>query len=171
MIVFSFLTSLAPAPAWNVDTAKAKITFIIDGPFGKVDGSFKGLKATIVFDEKDIAHSSIAASIDVNTIETGIALRNKDLLTQEEWFEPAKYPGISFKSTSFEKTKTGYAVTGDLTLKASTKQVRIPFTFTQNKNSALLKGKFTINREDYGLGQSKTVGKEIIIFFEVPVKK
>ena len=171
LILFAFLASFAPAPTWNVDAAKAKITFIIDGPFGKVNGSFGGLKAAIVFDEKNLSGSSITASVDAKTIETGIALRNKDLLTQDKWFQPEKYPRISFRSTLFQKTSTGYIVTGDLTLKESTKPVNISFTFTKIKGGGLLKGQLVINREDYGLGQSKTVGKEISILIEVPVKK
>lgn len=171
LIIFTTFTSMAPAANWNAIPAKTKITFVVDGPFGKVNGSIGGLKATLFFDEKNLTASSIIASVEVRTIETGIALRNRDLLSQEEWFQPEKYPNISFRSTLFQKTATGYKVTGDLTLKASTKPVDIDFTFLRAKAGGMFKGALTINREDYGLGQSKTVGKDISIAIEVPVKR
>ena len=37
---------------WHADASKSQITFNINGPFGKVDGSLSGLKSTIIFNQK-----------------------------------------------------------------------------------------------------------------------
>lgn len=163
--------SFAPVPDWNADVAKAQIKFSVAGPLGKVKGSLSGLKATIVFDENNLAASSVSASVEAKTIQTGIALRNKDLRENKKWLDTNKYPLISFRSKQIQKTAAGYKATGDLTLKATTRTIEIPFTFTATGNNAIIKGAFIINRQDYGVGKSSVVGKEISIAIEVPVTK
>ena len=136
-----------------------------------MNGSLGGLKTKIVFDEAHLDASSLWASVDVSTIETGIDLRNKDLREKKEWFDEAKYPVISFQSKKIEKTSTGYIVTGDLTLKAATKPVKIPFTFSSTGASGVFKGQFTLNCDDYELGKSKFVKKAVEVNIVVPVSK
>lgn len=160
------------AEKWNADAASAKISFSIKGPFGTVHGNFSGLKATLQFSEKDLAGSSLSATIEAKTVSTGISLRNSDLRNKEEWLNTEKYPVISFKSKKIEKTSSGYKVSGDLTVKGTTKPVEIPFTFTPSGNTGTFKGQFTINREDYKVGKpGGSVGNPISISLEVPVKK
>ena len=166
------LASLTFAVNWNADTANSKITFQVKGPFGTVNGNFTGLKATINFDEKDLAASSFQASVDAKTISTGIGLRNHHLRNEEEWLNTDKYPTITFKSTKVEKTANGFKAIGNLVLKDVTKPVEIPFTFAPNGETGVFKGQFTFKREDYNVGKpGGPVGDMITINLEVPVKK
>ena len=166
------IAGLAVAGNWNADTANAKITFSVKGPFGTVNGSFTGLKATIKFDEKDLAGSSVQASIDPKTVSTGVGLRNHHLRNEEEWFNTDKFPVISFQSRKIEKAASGFKATGDLTMKGVSKRVEIPFTFTPNGDGGAFKGQFTIKRTDYNLGKpGGSVGEEVTIDLLVPVKK
>lgn len=157
---------------WNVDTANAKVTFSVKGPFGTVHGSFSGLKATIQFSARDLPGSSISASIEAGTVSTGIGLRNRDLRKKELWLNTDKYPQISFHSRKIERTSSGYKAIGDLNLKGVTKPVEIPFTFGSTDTGGVFKGQFTIKREDYNIGkEGGSVGSIITIALEVPVKK
>lgn len=166
------IAALTFANSWNVDSANAKVTFSVKGPFGTVHGSFAGLKATIKFDEKDLPGSSVSASIEASTVNTGIGLRNHDLRTEELWLNTDKFPQITFHSNKIEKTANGYKAIGELTLKGTTKPAEVPFTFTGKENTGLFKGQFQINREDYKVGkQGGSVGSIITINLEVPVKK
>jgi polyisoprenoid-binding protein YceI len=159
------------AATWNADAENAKILFSISGPFGIVHGNFMGLKATLKFDETDLPGSSISASVDANTVSTGIGLRNHDL-KKEEWLNTDKYPLISYRSAKIEKTSTGFKSLGELTLKGVAKPLEIPFIFTSKGNTGLFKGQFVIKRQDFNLvSTSKSVGDEITITLEVPVKK
>jgi polyisoprenoid-binding protein YceI len=115
----TIIAALTLVANWNVDTANAKISFSVKGPFGTVHGTFTGLNATIKFDEKDVAGSSISASVDAKTVSTGVGLRNHDLRTEEEWLDTDKYPQISFTSKKIEKTDNGYKAMGELTLKVT----------------------------------------------------
>lgn len=162
------------AGSWTADAARAKVLFSVKGPwpFGTVHGSFSGFKATIRFDESDLAGSAISASVDAKTVSTGISLRNRDLRSKEEWLDTDKYPVISYKSTKIEKASAGYKAVGELTLKGATRQVEIPFTFAASGNSGVFKGAFTINREDYKVGKpGGSVANTINIELEVPVTK
>jgi polyisoprenoid-binding protein YceI len=165
-------TTMVFAGNWNVDSAKAKVGFSVKGPFGTVNGTFTGLQATVKFDPADLGGSSAVASIDAGTISSGIGMRNHHLKSEEEWLNTAKYPRISYKSTKIEKTGTGFKAIGDLTIKAVTRPVEIPFTFTPNGKDGVFKGEFTFKRLDFNLGKpGGTVGDVITITLEVPVKK
>lgn len=156
---------------WKVDTANAKVNFTVHGPFGTVHGSFTGLMATINFNEKNLSGSTIEASIDAKTVNTGISLRNSDLRNKEEWLNTDKYPRISFKSKKIEKTDKGFKVVGDLTIKGITKPAEIPFTFTNKESSGVFTGQFTVTRSDYNIGKpGGSVGAVITIILTIPVK-
>ena len=146
--------------------------FSVKGPFGTVHGNFSGLKATIQFDEKDLAGSSFTASIETKTVNTGVGLRNSDLRNKEIWLNSEKYPTISFHSKKIEKTAKGFTALGELTIKSTTKELTIPFTFAAKGNSGVFNGQFHINREDYKVGnKGGSVGDDITISLEVPVTK
>jgi polyisoprenoid-binding protein YceI len=167
----SLFVGLSFSANWKADTTNAKIDFTVKGMFGKVHGSFKGLQATIQFNEKDLSASSMSASVDAKTVSTGISLRNSDLRNKEEWFNTEKYPKISFKSKKFEKSGSGYKVLGDLTIKGITKPVEIPFTFSDKNGSGVFKGQFTVPRAEFNLGKpGGSVGSIITVLLTVPAQ-
>jgi polyisoprenoid-binding protein YceI len=170
-IFFSILSTLPLTSNWTADADKAKISFTVNGPFGDVHGSFSGLKSAFQFDEKDLSKSSITASIDAATVNSGVGLRNTHLRNEEQWLNTAKYPRIQFKSTKIEKTAAGFSASGTLTLKNISKPITVPFTFSSSGNSGEFKGHFSIKREDYSLGKKGgSVGETIQINIDVPVK-
>jgi polyisoprenoid-binding protein YceI len=171
-MVSVLIAGLPLAGNWKADAANSKINFSVHGPFGTVHGNFSGLQATIQFNEKDLAGSSINASVDAKTVSTGVSLRNSDLRNKEEWLNTDKYPRITFRSKKIEKSGNGYKASGELTIKGVTKPAEIPFTFTGKEASGLFKGQFTIKRADFQLGKKGgSVGEEITIVISVPVKK
>ena len=165
------LANFRLAENWKVKSGEAKINFTVEGPFGTVHGQFSGLKAAIEFDDKHPDKGSFSASVDANTINTGIGLRNHDL-KKEKYFNVDKYPLISFKSKSIEKTEKGFKTEGTLTLKDVSKPVTIPFTFVANGSQGVFKGDFEINREDYNIGsKGGSIGNKVSIHLEVPATK
>ena len=169
--LFFVLSGLPVTGNWIADADKAKITFAVDGPFGEVHGSFSGLTSDFQFDEKDLTKSSITASVDANSVSSGVGLRNSHLRNEEQWLNTEKYPRIHFKSTKIDKTSSGYSASGTLTLKNVSRPIVIPFTFSSSGNTGVFKGHFSINRQDYNLGKKGgTVGEAIQINIDVPVK-
>jgi polyisoprenoid-binding protein YceI len=171
LAVSAIILVLPGAGNWKADTANAKVSFSLHGPFGTVHGSFSGLETTIKFNEKNLSGSSITASIDAKTVSSGVSLRNSDLRNKEEWLNTGKYPRITFKSKKIEKTANGYKASGDMTIKGITKPAEIPFTFTSKESTGVFKGQFTFKREDYNIGKpGGSVGDVITIVLTVPVK-
>ena len=104
------LQSFVVFNAWKVKTGEASVKF----SSGKINGSFKGLKADINFDKAHPEQAKITATIESGSIATGFFLKNshaKDALGTD------KFPLIKFVSTAVAKNGTGYTARGNLTLK------------------------------------------------------
>ena len=156
---------------WNANASAAQIKFSVKGPFGTVHGNLSGLRSNILFDKDNLVASSIGASTDPKSINTGIKLRNRDL-QKEKYLNSDNYHSISFRSDKIQRSGTGYKAIGNLTIKGVTKHVEIPFSFSEKGNAGVFKGSFTIQREDYGVGKSGGfIGSTITIDLEVPVTK
>ena len=121
-----------------------------------VNGSFKNLKGTIIFDPAKLADASFKVTVDAATINTGNNSRDGHL-KKEEYFDVAKYPMISFTSNKIEKTAQGYLVTGVFTISDKSKMVMIPFTAVPQNGGYLFNGKVQLNRRDFGVGGSSMV--------------
>lgn len=172
LLITSLLIALAQkGDKWLVDANHAEIKFTVGSPLGRVNGTFSGLKANIVFDENDLAGSSINASVDAKTVNTPISLRNRHLVSEETWFNAQKYPLISFTSKQIIKTKVGFAALGDLTIKETTKHTEIPFRLTGAGAQKIFEGEFKINRRDFKLGPGVVASDTVTIFLKVPASK
>jgi polyisoprenoid-binding protein YceI len=128
-----------------------------------VHGSFHGLVGTIKFDERDVAKSSVEATIDATTVDTGNTARDGHLKSPD-FFDTAKFPTMTFKSTSVSKAGDHYDVKGDLTMHGVTKSVVLKLETPSKEQMGMDKKPhrgFTattvINRKDFGLVWAGTV--------------
>ncbi|MBN1208659.1 MAG: polyisoprenoid-binding protein [Myxococcaceae bacterium] len=179
--------SIALASTWEIDPSHSSASFSVRHMMvTNVKGSFSKVAGTINLDDKDITRSSVTATIDASTVDTGEPKRDAHLRSPD-FFEVEKNGTITFKSKKVEKVGEGkLKVTGDLTLRGVTKQVTLdvegpspeaknPFTGGINRGfSATTK----INRKDYGLNWNKAietggvlVGDEVAITLELEVFK
>lgn len=156
--------------SWTVPST-SKVNFTIDGMMGiDCNGTLDFASSKIDFNPANPGAGSIDVALSVATINTHVNARNNHLKS-DAFFDVAKYPTITFKSTSIQKSEKGYTVTGNLKMKDVTKSVTIPFVFEQNGNKATFKGEFTINRMDYKVGEKQKagIGKEVTISLNIPV--
>jgi len=72
------------------------------------------------------------------------------------------------KSTKIEKVGDTYIGYFDLTMKETTKNIKVPFTFKQDGNNATFSGSTTINRRDWAVGGG-TLGLSNDVTFTVLV--
>jgi len=162
LVTAAFITLFSTvgfSQTWNWDKAHSQLNFgITHLGVSEIDGSFGSVTAKITASKEDLTDAVVDLSAEVGSITTGNDQRNNHLKSPD-FFDAAKYPTLTFKSTSFKKTgaKT-YEVTGDLTLHGVTKPVVLTATLngtTQNPQSkktiAGFKVTGTIKRTDFGI--------------------
>jgi polyisoprenoid-binding protein YceI len=136
---------------------QANISFVIKNAGLQVDGSFSGFTGQVKFNPDKPELSVLEAEVKVQTISTGIGMRDNHLRKQE-YFHAEKFPFISMKSKSIKKGgSSGYVGIFSLTMKGVSKDVEVPFSFTQTGGNAQMQGNFEINRRDFKVGGGSLV--------------
>ena len=175
-------TSPAAITTWNIDPAHSAAEFKVRHMMiSNVKGTLKGISGALTEHATDASLSSIEATIDVSTINTGEVQRDGHLKSAD-FFEAEKFPTMTFKSTGVVPKGEGeYAVTGDLTIHGVTK----PVTFAVEGPSAPGKDPWgntrigltattKVNRKDFGLNWNAAletggilVGEDVHITLDV----
>lgn len=142
-LAFALLASAAAASlataapeALRIDPNHSTVGFSIRHLFARVNGRFTGYAGTVTFDAAAPATSTVDVTIQAASITTQNDTRDKDLRS-DNFFDVAKYPTLTFKSTKVElaEGKTTLAagdhfkLSGDLTMKGITKPVVLDATF------------------------------------------
>ena len=154
---------------WKIDTEKAMVKFSLNAHGQELIGNFKGAKGVVRFDENELGNSSFDCTIDITTINTGIEARDKHL-QKKGYFGADISPVGKFTSNKIEKTATGYMATGNFMLKATTKDISIPFVYEGTKTEGTFKGTFRIKRSDYNIGEpDDDISDDVTISLEIPV--
>jgi polyisoprenoid-binding protein YceI len=126
--------ALASAPAfagtYTLDPGHTQVIFSWNhfgfsnptAQFGKVEG-------TLEFDQADPTKSSVQVTIPLASVNSNVPKLDEHL-QKDEFFDSAKYPNATFKSTKVEKGAGSdkLKVTGDLTLHGVTKPVTLDVT-------------------------------------------
>jgi len=171
----------ATAGEYVIDGAHSHVMFKIKHmTISSVTGRFEKFKGSFTFDPKHVEQSTGNVTIDVNSVNTDVADRDKHLKSPE-FFDVAKYPEMIFKSTKvIVKDKNHFQLKGNLTLHGVTRAITLnveyggtavdPWGNTRVAFSATGK----LNRKDYGLMWNKLletggllVGEEVTINIEV----
>ena len=155
----------AETSTWQLDPAHSDSSFAVKHlVISTVRGHFGKTTGTVKLDESDVTKSSAEATVDVSSIDTRVQKRDEDLKSPN-FFDVQKYPTATFKSTKVEKAgEDRLKITGDLTLKGTTKPVTFDVTYTpkaitgaRGETRRGFAAKTELNRKDFGLNYSKTV--------------
>ena len=182
-----FALSLAPTLAlaapteWKIDSSHSSVQFSVRHMMiSNVRGEFGNLSGALSVDDADLTKSSITAEVDATTINTRDGKRDEHLKSPD-FFDVAKFPKLSFKSTKVEKAGAQLKVTGDMTMHGVTKPVVLmvdapagtvkdPWGNVKRGFSATAK----VNRKDFGLTWNKAleaggvaVGEEVTITIDI----
>jgi polyisoprenoid-binding protein YceI len=173
------------AETFVVDKAHSEATFQVRHMMSKVSGKFKDFSGRINIDRAKPAAASVEFNIKTASVDTGDADRDKHLQTAD-FFDAAKNPEITFKSTKIAATKKKnvYDVTGDLTMRGVTKRVTLPVEFNGfgkdpwGNERAGFSLTTTVNRKDYGINWNKAldnggvlVGDDVTINVNIEAQK
>jgi polyisoprenoid-binding protein YceI len=137
-----------------------------------IGGFFTGIQGNIKFDINHLNDTNFDVSVDANTINTGIDMRD-DHLRDDSYFDVKNYPRIHFVSTKVTlSTKAGVLfIFGKLTIKNQTKDISFPFTATATSDGYLFKAVFNINRRDFGVGGSSIISDNLEVQLSVLANK
>jgi polyisoprenoid-binding protein YceI len=173
--------AMAQTSTWKADSAHSEVDFTIKHlGISNVHGRFGKVQATIVYDDKDVSKSTVNATIDVAGLDTGNSSRDNDIKS-DNYFNVEQFPTATFVSASVAKGGSGLQITGNLTIKGTTKQVVLdvdgptaPITGMDKKLHAGFSASTTIHRLDFGIG-AKTptaiVGDDVKLTIDLDVAK
>ena len=153
--------ALAQTATWVPDKAHCEVNFsIVHLSLANVRGRFGNIGGTLVLDQSDITKSKVSMTIDVTTVDTGVAFRDADLKSAH-FFDVAQYPTATFVSTSFKKNGSRLEITGNLTLHGVTKPVVLqvegpngPVAGMDHKPHIGFSATTTIDRTAFGIGKN-----------------
>jgi polyisoprenoid-binding protein YceI len=165
-IVTLALPALGQASTWEIDSAHSSAQFAVRHLMvSTVRGDFRKVSGAVNLDDKDPTKSTVDATIDVTSINTGIEKRD-DHLKSPDFFDVAKYPSMTFKSKKIQSAggEGKYKITGDLTLHGATKEVVLDFEGNlkpvkdpMGKTRVGGMASTKLNRKDFGLTWNKAL--------------
>jgi polyisoprenoid-binding protein YceI len=153
----------ASAASYDLDASHSTIGFGVKhmvvtttkGQFTEYAGGFE-------YDSANPASLKAQATIKVASVDTGNAKRD-DHLRNADFFDVATHPDITFVSTGAVAEGDQVVLTGNLTIKGVTKEIKLPLTVNGPITDPWgnvrvgLEGKAKINRQDFGVTWSKTM--------------
>jgi polyisoprenoid-binding protein YceI len=185
VLLAALATPAAAGSTWEIDPVHSSIQFGVRHlMISTVHGKFPKFTATAVADDKEPARAVVEASIDAAAIDTGEPKRDEHL-RGPDFFDVAKYPTITFKSTKVEPVgDRHFKLHGDLTMHGVTKPVALDVEATpevkgmRGETRAGARATTKINRKDFGVNWSKTmdgggvvVGDDVDVTIEVEAVK
>jgi polyisoprenoid-binding protein YceI len=168
----------AHAASWEIDPAHSMVGFVAKHlVFTKVHGRFNSWTGNVTIDDKDITKSKVDVSIDSASITTENEKRDTHLKSPD-FFDVAKFPKITFKSTKVEKSgENALKVTGDLTMHGVTKPVVLELSgpspeFKDPGGNAHIafSGTAKVNRKDFGLNWSGPADAGPVVSDEIGIE-
>ena len=164
---------------WKADPVHSEIAFSVRHlVISKARGRFTSYDVTIVTGE-DLLGSSVTATIDLASIDTGHEMRDNHLRSAE-YLEIDKYPTMSYRSTGIRQTGDGWAIDGELTLHGVTRPVPLAVEVSGfspdpwGGQRAGFSATAEINRSDFGIDISTpmeaggvVVGDKVSISLEI----
>jgi polyisoprenoid-binding protein YceI len=166
---------------WHLDPAHTQVGFSAKHMmFTTVRGAFSGFEGVIDFDPENPAGGSVNVTIQVDTIDTGVADRDAHLRSAD-FFDVENHPHMTFRSTEVRVLDDQRGeITGELTIRGTTQPVTLTVDYLGVGESPFgdyrvgFEAKTTINREDFGLTWNQPlanggllVSKEIQIMLDV----
>jgi polyisoprenoid-binding protein YceI len=175
------LAAAAYGAEYTIDSAHSAASFGVRHMMvSTVPGTFSKVAGKITYDPKNLAASKVEATVDVSTISTREPKRDAHLKSPD-FFDAAKFPVISFRSTKWTQEGGKLKVAGELTIHGVTKPVVLdvegPAAEVKGPAGGFMIGASAstkISRKDFGLTWNKlmetggaVVGDEVTIRLDI----
>jgi polyisoprenoid-binding protein YceI len=157
---------------WKVDSAHSDIAFSVRQLLiTTVSGRFTRYDVTIVTGEDPLG-SSVYATIELASLDTGNEKRDEHIRS-DTFFDVAKHPTASYRSTSIRRTGDGWVIDGDLTLRGITRNVPLAVARTgfgpdpNGGRRAVFSATAQVNRGEFGI--DRWTGGGLVVSDKVPI--
>ncbi|MEM9260802.1 MAG: YceI family protein [Bacteroidota bacterium] len=137
--------------------------------YAKFKGNFSDFYGSIYYNPTAPESTSVTFQVDVESIDTNNDWRDRDLKSGN-WFLAETFPHIHFSSTGVRSSGKGLIVTGDLTIKETTKRIEfelpapVSVVDMRGDDQVIFTGEYTLNRKEYGvMGKNWSQVKEGIV--------
>jgi polyisoprenoid-binding protein YceI len=145
------------AGTWTIDLAQSTVAFTIRHLLlHKVRGTFGAFTGQVVTGN-EVTRSSVSAQIDLDSLDTGDAGRDKGTLAKDP-FDIAHHPVMTYRSTGLVPDGQAWQLDGELTLRGVTHGVSLhlqQYEFTSGTTGERRARFFAtghINRQAFGVG-------------------
>ncbi|MDZ4200824.1 MAG: YceI family protein [Gallionella sp.] len=172
-----FLSTLSHAAEFTALRAQqSRISFVSEQMGVPVEGEFKKFTARIALDTGKPQLGTARIDIDLASIDVGSDEAYEEV-NGKSWFDSKKHPTASFVSDKVTCTAPGRCeVSGKMTIRNVTREVKAPFTFKPQGGTLLVEGAFPLKRLDYGIGSglwgdTDIVANEVQIRFRLTLSK
>ncbi len=162
-------SEMAPVPESNtafsgelrpIDKSQSVIAFEGKSDVVNHTGKFPNYEASVTLDKDEPANlekATIAVEIDIATVEVD-APGLQGHFQKADFFDVANHPKATFASTKVvSKGGNQYEITGDLTIKGTTKSV----TFMAEITDDYLTAHYELPRQEFGIGND-TYGQKLL---------
>lgn len=127
--------------------------------FSTPTANFSDIQGNITVDFEKPANSAVQVTIPTSSVNTNVKVLDEHL-QKPEFFDAAKYPNITFKSTKVQALGNNkYKITGDLTIKNVTKPVVLDTVLNKQGVHPMTKAQAigfnattSFNRSEFGIG-------------------
>ena len=123
-------TAIAPtATSWKLDPSHTTVEFSAKHMmFTTVKGRFADFEGTINVPGPTLADATVVATMKTASIDTRVEQRDQHLRSAD-FLDAENFPDVTFKSTKLDGTKDEFTMTGDLTIRGTTRPVTLDVTF------------------------------------------
>lgn len=113
-----------PSGRWKLDDAHSELGFTVRHLMvSKIRGRFRSFESTVLLAENPLL-SSVAATIDVKSLDTGNGPRDAAVLSAE-YLDAENHPQLTFRSTGIRGDGEDYLLSGDLTIRGVTRPIEL----------------------------------------------
>lgn len=163
-----------PVNHYTVDNAQTSVVFSVShfglsytyGRFNQCHGSF-------ALQGGELAETGFRFTIDADSIDTNHDQRDARLRSSE-FLDVKQFSKIKFATREITKVDGAYEVTGDVTIKGTTRSITIPIRLVgigkgpHGKQRAGFFGQFSIKRSEFGMdAMNGQVGDNIAVTFSL----
>jgi polyisoprenoid-binding protein YceI len=163
--LLSASAAVGAAPVtWQIDPNHSELSFRVRHFVTKVPGTFKTWEGTIVADPANLgAGGSVSVTVQTGTVDTKHERRDTHLKSPD-FFAADSFPTMTFASTQVDVVGSAITLTGDLTIRGTTKPVVLTGEFNgtfgppEPKRQRIgFSAATKLNRLDYGLKWNRLV--------------